>query len=430
MLVVVVLFVVSCFAGLGFYSGGARNSGGETNSPTAAPTANDEGVPDRVVAVVDGERITLSRIETEMFEMIRAMNLESRVTSADYPALRTTIIDQMAMLKELDKEIKARNLSVTKDEIDATLQEVEASFPTREIFMQQLEQSGLDEKKLRSNIEENMARQKVFDQVLAVASADEKEMRDMYDVIKDYAFQKPEGFMMDVAHFASADVADAAREEIIGGRSWDDIMTADSADVMDFSTSQNRIFIPVDQLVDEVASIKDLPLDQISDVIKLADTDFMIVIKRSNEPAGTASFDEVSADVEQMIVGQKRQNLQSEFLQEMRSRAVVEILDDEIFTTVSPDVTEESAPPEDASSDVTEPTEESASSENASSDATEPAEESASSAENASSASSDATTTEPTETTENSAAPEDASSSAAPDSTSEDEPSATDETNS
>jgi hypothetical protein len=333
MLVVVVLFVVSCFAGLGIYSGGARSGGGAPGSQ-----AMDGGEPDRVVAVVDGERIPLSRLDMEMFEMIRAMNLESRITSADYPSLRTTVIDQMAMLKELDKESKARNISVTKDEIDATIQDVESSFPTRELFMQQLAQAGLDEKQLRTNIEESMRRQKVFDEVLSAVSVDEGEMLSTYDTIKDYAFQRPDGFMMDIAHFATNESAEEARGEISGGKAWDDVMASASADVLrDYSAPGNRLFIPADQLVNEVESVKDLAIDKVSDVIKLTDDDFMIVVKRSEEDARTASFDEVSPDVEQMLLGQKRQNLQSEFLNELKGRSVVEILDNELFTAPSPD---------------------------------------------------------------------------------------------
>jgi hypothetical protein len=332
MLVVVVLFVVSCFAGLGIYSGGARN-GGAPGSQAA-----DGGEPDRVVAIVDGERIPLSRLDVEMFQMIRAMNLESRITSADYPALRTTVIDRMGMLKELDKESRARNISVTKEEIDATVQGFESSFPTRELFLQWLAQEEMDEKQIRTDIEENMRRQKVFDEVVSAVSVDESEMLDTYETIKDFAFQRPDGFMMDIAHFATNESAEAARGEISEGGVWDDVMASASADVLrEYSTPDNRVFIPADQLVNEVESVRDLAIDSVSDVIALTDDDFMIVVKRSEEAARVVSFDEVSADVEQMLLGQKRQNLQSEFLNELRGRAVVEILDNELFTQPLPD---------------------------------------------------------------------------------------------
>jgi hypothetical protein len=330
MLVIVVLFVISCFAGLGIYGVGGGNGG-------TLESSVGEGDLNRVVAVVNGERVTLSRLDADMFEMIRAMNLDASVTSVDYPSLRMTVIDQMAMLKELDKESKARSISVTKGEIDATVQEVESSFPTRELFMQQMEQVGMDEKQLRINVEESMRRQRVFDDVLSGVSADESEMRDTYERIKEYAFQRPEGFMMDVAHFATNESAEATRKKISGGKEWDSVMDSASSDVQQFSTSNDRMFIPADQLVNEVESVKNLAIDKVSDVIKLSESDFMIVVKRSEEEARIASFDEVSADVEQMIVGQRRQSLQSEFLRDLRNRAVVEILDNSLFTAPSPE---------------------------------------------------------------------------------------------
>jgi hypothetical protein len=61
----------------------------------------------------------------------------------------------------------------------------------------------------------------------------------------------------------------------------------------------------------------------------------MIVVKRSREEAGTAAYDEVSADLEEMIIGQKRTALQSKFMQELRARADVRLLDEELFNMPS-----------------------------------------------------------------------------------------------
>jgi hypothetical protein len=233
---------------------------------------------------------------------------------------------------------------VTKEEVDDAVKEIESQFPTKEIYLQQIQASGITEAELRTSIEENMKRGKALDEVVGVVSTDEKELRDFYGMMKEYAFRKPEGFKMDVAHFATGESAEAARKELESGKKWDDVITASSGDVVDYSTTGERMFIPAEQLTGDVEFIKELSMDIPSKVVTFTSDDHMIVVKRSKEEAGTAPFDEVSADIEQMLVSQKRTSLQSQFMQELRARASVEILDQELFKTLSPD----------ASGDVTE----------------------------------------------------------------------------
>jgi len=351
MLFIVIIFVVSCFF---MYGTTGRNSGGSASS--AANVSGDVLLQDYDVAVVDGERIKYSRLEVEVAQFLRAMGLETSASSADFPAFRNTVIDRLATLKELDKEITSRKITATKEEIDSAIVEIEAQFPTREIFLQQLQISGLTELQLRTEVEENMKRTKVLDEVTAAVSTDETELRNFYDMMKAYAFQKPEGFTMDVAHFGTPEAAEAVRGELESGKNWDEVIAAVSADVTDFSTSDNRMFIPTEQLVEDVEFIRELAMDVPSQVVSFTSDDNMIVVKRTKEEAATAEFDEVSADIEEMLMGQKRNSVQSQFMQELRARANVEILDSELFKSPEPEATsDDAATSEDASSSASVP---------------------------------------------------------------------------
>ena len=161
--------------------------------------------------------------------------------------------------------------------------------------------------------------------------------------MKSYAFQKPEGFKVNIAHFKTEETAEKARSDIENGSSWDSGIDEVSADVIDASPYSSPVLVGLTQLTGEVEFLKNQPMNKISKVIKLNDGDFMIVIKRSKEAAGTAAFDEVSSDVEQMVLGQKRQTLQSEFLRGLRENAEIEILDRSIFSNPEPETAEEAA---------------------------------------------------------------------------------------
>ena len=329
MLVIVVLFIISCFAGYGMYSGG-----------NGASADNNAGGPaDYAVATVNGENVMRSTMDYEMAQFIQARGLAQSISDDDLPYVRSMILDQMAIMAELDKEVTARNIAVTKDNLDATMKEIEASFPTREIFLQEIQRVGMDEKALRADVEEQMKRQAVFEQVVAPASADQQEIQSFYDTLKEYAFQKPEGFTMNIAHFTTEGAASAAQEKLKAGTAWDEVMTATaSSDILNYIPYEAPVFVPVSEMLGNVEYLKDVPLNEVTGPVELTSDDFMLVVKREKQEAGTSSFDEVSADIEQMILNQKRQGLQSQFLQELRSRAAVNILDQDLIKTPEPPV--------------------------------------------------------------------------------------------
>ena len=136
--------------------------------------------------------------------------MQESASSTDYPAFRNTVIDQIATLKALDKEIASRNITAGKDEVDEVIASLESQFPTREIYFQQLQASGFTEERLRKTVEEDVKRRKLFDEVTGVVSTDEAELRNYYEITKAYFFTKPECFTMDVAHFRTAEAAEAA----------------------------------------------------------------------------------------------------------------------------------------------------------------------------------------------------------------------------
>ncbi|MDR3165807.1 MAG: SurA N-terminal domain-containing protein [Synergistaceae bacterium] len=333
LLFIVIVFVVSCFF---MYGAGGSGSGNASQTQGA-----DGSLQDYDVAVIDGEVIKRSRLDMEVEQFINEMGLQENASSTDYPAFRNTVIDQIATLKALDKEIASRKITADKDEVDKVIADLESQFPTREIYFQQLQASGLTEESLRKAVEENVKRRKLLDEVTGVVSTDEAELRNYYEMVKTYAFSKPEGFMMDVAHFKTIEAAETARKELSSGKNWDDVMTAASDDVMDHSDSVNRMFIPENQLTGDTESLKALSMDIPSEVISFTSDDNMIVVKRAREAAGTSSFDEVSADIEQILVSQKRTSLQSQFMQELRTKADVKILDEELFKMPLPETSQD-----------------------------------------------------------------------------------------
>ena len=119
------------------------------------------------------------------------------------------------------------------------------------------------------------------------------------------------------------------------------------ADV-EMETPYDHPVILTDQMLqNELAVVKNLPLNKISPVEKANDPFVFIAINRGREAERVLPFSEVSGDVRATIRNQKLQAEQQKFFEELRARADVKILDPEIFPS------EKAAQP--ASADVTAP---------------------------------------------------------------------------
>lgn len=330
MAVVVALFVVSCFA----MYGGRRSRPAET--PESVPGNGAENVvQDRPVAVVDGKNIMLSQIETQRVQMIENLSaMQQQTISEDqYPLVRLQILQQTAMLAEIDKEVQSRDISISAEELDTAVKNIENSFQTKELYLQWLQGVGETETSIRGAIEGDMKRQKVIEQVTADVSADMLETRNYYEMVKDFYFQKPEGFMMNIAHFASADKALAARNAIEEGKTWDEVMepAVASGDIFRYTAYDNPTLVPTMMMEGELAFLKDYPMNKLTEIVSLDVSNQLLAIKRSKEEAGVVPFDDVSADLRMSILDQKRQGVISQFLQGLIERADIEILDKTLF---------------------------------------------------------------------------------------------------
>lgn len=331
MLVVVVLFVVSCFAGYGMYNPGRGGAG--------------DGNRDYAVAKINGKKIMRSQLETEVAQLLKNMGMEGNITSDDYPAIRKSVLEQMGIMAELEKELASRNIKVIPASVDEAYSNIEANFPTKEIFMQQMQQAGVDEKQLKENITEQLKQRMLFDQVMADVSIDQTEIRSFYDTmaaVNSPMVTKQAGFDMNLAHFGTMQAAQKAYNEVSGGKKWDEVMgSAKSGDVLDFTPYDAPVFIATEQLPDTVAYLKTQPMNTPTKPVEIGSDDILIAIKRKEQKSGTAPFDEISGDVEMMLRGQKGQQLQSQFIQDMKSRANIEILDEDLFKTPEPSKAED-----------------------------------------------------------------------------------------
>ncbi len=342
MIIVILFFVASCFAGYGLYVRGGRNS---------------EGMRDYPVAEIDGKEIMRSALEQGAARLSEQYG--ANITSADVPMIRKAVIDNMAVDAELEKEIKARKIEAPESEIDEAYKRIMDSYPTREEFFAYMQRSGITEKQMKDDIARQLRMQKLMESLGENVKVEDKEVTAFYDATKDFLYKQPAGIKANIATFRKRESAEAAQKAIAAGGKWDEEIEKHRSDV-EMATPYDHPVILTDQMLqNELAVVKDLPLNKISPVEKANDPFVFIAINRGREAERVLPFNEVSGDVRATIRNQKMQAEQRKFFEELRARADVKILDPAIFPsekeagTASADVTAPAA--ETKSQDKAEP---------------------------------------------------------------------------
>ena len=328
MIAVILLFVLSCFAGYGLYARSGRGSG--------------DGMRDYAVAEIDGKDVMRSDIEKGTMQLAEQLGSGKEVTSADIPFMRKAILDSTAIQAELEKEIKSRKIDVTEDEIEEAYKNIMDSYPTREEFKAYMERSGITEKQIKDDLKKQISQKKIMDAFAAEINVPDDEARKFYDSTKTFIYKQPAGFKVNIATFRSNEAAKAAQKSLEGGENWDKVLESHKSDVMSSTPYDKPVLITEQMMSDSLAAIKGLPLNKVSPVIQVTGSESYIAIKRSKEAEKQLSYEEVSADVVAMIRNQKAQEKQQQFYEELLKRAKIKILDPSIFpAAVSADVAPE-----------------------------------------------------------------------------------------
>jgi len=265
MIAVIVLFVVSIFAGYGLYSRSGQGGDGQR---------------DYAVAEVDGKDVMRSDIEKGTMQLAEQLGSEREITSADIPFMRKAILDSTAIEAELEKEIKNRKIEVTQDEIEENYTSIMDSYPTREEFKAFLERSGITEAQVKSDIKKQISQRKVMDALSAEIDVPAEDARKFYDSAKTFLYKQPAGFKVNIATFRSNEAAKLAQKSIEGGEGWDKVMEQHKADIMTSTPYDKPVLITEQMMVDSLAALKDLPLNKVSPVMPVTSSDSYVAVKR------------------------------------------------------------------------------------------------------------------------------------------------------
>jgi peptidyl-prolyl cis-trans isomerase C len=288
-----------------------------------------------VIARVNGDPITKEELERAV------RNVEARarrpVPIEERDRVYRGILDELIAVKLVMQEAKARNMTVTDQEIDIRLGQIRERFPTEEAFQEQLKARQMTLADLKTETRsEILVNKTVQAEVAPKVTVQKQELDDFYKANPDQ-FKEPDRIrashiLFAVDSSAAPEAKKAARTEAEGvlkrahaGEDFAALARQYSKD----SSAQNGgdlNYFPQGKMVpafDKAAFA--LKPGEISDIVETP-FGYHIIKVTDRRPARTVPLSEVSDKLGAFLRQRKQQELAQGFLQSLRTKYKVEVL--------------------------------------------------------------------------------------------------------
>ena len=293
-------------------------------SPAFEGTASSTVVVDRVVAVVNGEIITLSDLQREE-------SLKKNEGKQDQSLLLEDMID-----RKLQMEAARRaGLDVTDKELNDAIADIKKrnALDDRK-FEAALAKDGITVEQYRNELREQMTLSRIFNKAVRSSIAvDEADVRGYYDRnVRNYS--QPEeirvrDLFIRVPEKATPAEAAAAREKaeaaLARARKGEDFVRL----VKELSEAENAAFggdlgfLQRDQAIPEIEeAVRDLKPGDIAGPVRFGGGLHIIRLEEVRRPV--APFDKVKEEITRMLYEQKLESSYRTWLQSLRSDANIE----------------------------------------------------------------------------------------------------------
>lgn len=308
---------------------------GDTQSAAASdePTTSD-GDP---VAVVNGREVPRSLFERQLQQQLQAYQAQGmEVGEEQMDVLEQQLVDQLIARELVLQDGEARGIAPSEEDIQAELDDIRAQFPDDDAFETALEQQNLTLEEIERNIAEQIIIEEIIESdVLTNAEVDEAEAREFYEDNPEF-FETPDqvraSHILILTQGASDDERAEAREtietvlsELDAGESFEALAREYSQD----GTAEqggDLGFFGQGQMVPEFEQAAfDLEVGETSGIVE-TQFGYHIVRVTDRMEAGTQSFDDVRAQIEQFLGQEQQQNAFDSYIERLREEADVEVL--------------------------------------------------------------------------------------------------------
>lgn len=289
-------------------------------------------VVERVVAIVNGEVILLSELESALSPLRKQYEVtyEGEELVNKLNQAKEEILNKLIETKILLQEAKSRSIEAGAKEVSAMLENVKKTFASEEKFTEALKEQKLTLTQFSERLENQLRIKRLVDQEVKLkAGVDIEEIRNYYETNKDEFFHKTQ---YRIKHILIKDkpgeeVEKKAQEVLAKVKEGEDF----SMLAKKYSEDPNALsggdlgFLEEDKLIPEIREvIKTLKAGEVSGIIKTR-LGYQIMTVEAIKEAEAKSFDEVKEKIRQNLFEKKFPKIYQEWIADLKQNSYIYI---------------------------------------------------------------------------------------------------------
>lgn len=284
---------------------------------------------DRVVAEVNSAKIYSSELEAQLNSVLgsHASQLQGEEGQKMLTQFRKQVLEQLIEFELIVQQSQKEGIEVTKDEVKKRIDDIKKQFQSEADFKSALSQAGITEKELPGKIKKQILAEKMIQKLFKNIKVDEKEMKEFYEK------NKASFFTSETAEFAHVMVRDKKTaekviEEIKKGLKFEEAVTRYSVDQM---TKNNKgtfgaltkeairqMFGP-----DFVEVIFNMKEGEVYGKPLATASGYHVIKLLKITPAHQRSFEEAKADVKNLLLQKKQQDVYIKWIEDIKKKAKI-----------------------------------------------------------------------------------------------------------
>jgi peptidyl-prolyl cis-trans isomerase C len=164
--------------------------------PFAIPLSAHAEVLDRTVATINGQAIMLSEFQKNadpIMDQFKKATPEAEQTPERIADIKKRVLDQMIDDRLLVQEAKTKNIHVSQLEVDDGVKKVRTRFSTEEEFNKEMQKEGMGFDEFRKHIQDQLATIKLIDQEVKakVPPPGDDEIQQLFNTLDAIVKDKP-----------------------------------------------------------------------------------------------------------------------------------------------------------------------------------------------------------------------------------------------
>ena len=294
----------------------------------AGPAAYGNEVVDRIVAVVDGDAITLFEVDKMAVPYVAKINAEPSIVDkqAAIDQIRQEVLNKMINDKLLNKEVERYQLTVSDADVQNYIREFrEKNNMTEEMLTRQLMFEGITRQEYEDKIRENILHRRLLQfKVTQKILVSEEEVRAYYDAHLD-EFTGLQAVDLQLILLEPGKDAEALKKQIQDGKiTFEDAAAKHSVGPGADKGGEFGTFRQGEMSPQLAELVKDKQEGDIIGPIDLDGKPALLKIRSLSSVDG-GTYDDVHDKVFAIVNNQKVEERLAEYLESLRNKAIIDI---------------------------------------------------------------------------------------------------------